>query len=47
MGSRRASTWRGAGCAVLGLEQFGIPHALWQSHGDTALIRMCYYEHAD
>jgi len=32
---------------VLGLEQFGIPHALGSSHGDSRMIRLCYYEHPD
>jgi sarcosine oxidase len=32
---------------VLGLEQFGIPHALGSHHGDTRMIRLCYYEHPD
>jgi sarcosine oxidase len=35
------------GVRVLGLEQFGIPNAMGSSHGDTRMIRLCYYEHPD
>jgi sarcosine oxidase len=31
--------------AVLGLEQFNIPHDLGSSHGVTRIIRLAYYEH--
>ena len=32
------------GCRVLGLEQFGIPHAFGSSHGSTRIIRLAYSE---
>ena len=32
---------------VLGLDQFSIPHSLGSSHGDSRMIRLCYYEHSD
>jgi sarcosine oxidase len=35
------------GVRVLGLEQFGIVHALGSSHGHSRMIRMAYYEHPD
>jgi sarcosine oxidase len=35
------------GVRVLGLEQFGIPHSLGSSHGESRMIRLCYYEHSD
>lgn len=35
------------GARVLGLEQFGIPHSLGSSHGESRMIRLCYYEHPD
>jgi sarcosine oxidase len=33
------------GKRVLGLERFGIPHAMGSSHGQTRIIRLAYYEH--
>jgi sarcosine oxidase len=33
------------GLAVLGLEQFDIPHAQGSSHGVNRIIRLAYYEH--
>jgi sarcosine oxidase len=35
------------GVRVLGLEQFSVPHALGSSHGDSRMIRLCYFEHPD
>ena len=35
------------GLRVLGLEQFGIPHARGSSHGYSRAIRLSYYEHPD
>src|SRR6266704_1528406 len=35
------------GVRVLGLEQFGVGHALGSSHGHTRMIRLAYYEHTD
>jgi sarcosine oxidase len=32
------------GLAVLGLEQFGIPHTFGSSHGLTRIIRLAYFE---
>jgi sarcosine oxidase len=47
MGS--AACWRLAerGAAVLGLEQFDIPHSSGSSHGSTRLVRQAYHEHPD
>jgi sarcosine oxidase len=44
-----AACWRLArrGVRVLGLEQFGVGHALGSSHGHTRMIRLAYYEHPD
>ncbi len=33
-----------SGCKVLGLEQFGVPHAFGSSHGSTRIIRLAYSE---
>lgn len=35
------------GARVLGVEQFGVAHDRGSSHGQTRLIRMAYFEHAD
>jgi sarcosine oxidase len=35
------------GASVLGLEQFDIPNAMGSSHGESRMIRLCYYEHPD
>src|SRR5436305_653126 len=44
-----AACWHLArrGVRVLGLEQFGVGHALGSSHGHTRMIRLAYYEHPD
>lgn len=44
-----AACWHLArrGLRVLGLEQFGIPHARGSSHGYSRAIRLSYYEHLD
>jgi sarcosine oxidase len=44
-----ATCWQLArrGVRVLGIEQFGLVHAMGSSHGHTRMIRMAYYEHAD
>ena len=44
-----ATCWHLAqrGLRVLGLEQFGIPHARGSSHGYSRAIRLSYYEHPD
>lgn len=47
MGSAACFHLARRGVKVLGLEQFGIPHALGSHHGDTRMIRLCYYEHPD
>ncbi len=33
-----------SGCKVLGLEQYGVPHAFGSSHGSTRIIRLAYSE---
>jgi sarcosine oxidase len=47
MGSSACLHLARRGAAVLGLEQFDIPHALGSSHGASRMIRMAYYEHPD
>ena len=47
MGSATCSQLARRGARVLGLEQFGIPHSLGSSHGESRMIRLCYYEHPD
>ena len=44
MGSATVYHLARSGCRVLGLEQFGIPHALGSSHGSTRIIRLAYSE---
>jgi sarcosine oxidase len=45
MGSASAYHLARRGQRVLGLERFGIPHAMGSSHGVTRIIRLAYYEH--
>ena len=47
MGSAACFQLAKRGVRVLGLEQFGIPHGLGSSHGESRMIRLCYYEHPD
>jgi sarcosine oxidase len=47
MGSAACYHLARRGVRVLGLEQFGIPNSLGSAHGDTRMIRLCYYEHPD
>jgi sarcosine oxidase len=47
MGSATCHQLAKRGVRVLGLEQFGIPHSLGSSHGESRMIRLCYYEHPD
>jgi len=47
MGSAACAHLAKRGARVLGLEQFGIPHSLGSSHGESRMIRLCYYEHPD
>lgn len=47
MGSATCYHMARRGTAVLGLEQFGIPHSLGSHHGESRMIRLCYYEHPD
>ena len=44
MGSATVYHLARSGCSVLGLEQFGIPHAFGSSHGSTRIIRLAYSE---
>ncbi|MEJ7816174.1 MAG: FAD-dependent oxidoreductase, partial [Rubrobacter sp.] len=44
MGSATAYYLQKRGKRVLGLERFGIPHAMGSSHGHTRIIRLAYYE---
>lgn len=47
MGSATACHLAQRGQSVLGLEQFGLGHALGSSHGQTRIIRKAYFEHPD
>src|SRR5262245_38065332 len=47
MGSATLCRLARRGVRVLGLEQYGIPHDLGSSGGDTRLIRKAYFEHPD
>ncbi len=44
MGSATLYHLARSGAKVLGLEQFGIPHAFGSSHGSTRIIRLAYSE---
>ena len=44
MGSATLYHLARGGARVLGLEQFGIPHAFGSSHGSTRIIRLAYSE---
>ena len=35
------------GLEVLGIERYGVPHAMGSSHGETRIIRLAYAEHPD
>jgi len=45
MGTATAYELARRGKRVLGIEQFGIPHELGSSHGETRIIRLAYSEH--
>jgi sarcosine oxidase len=47
MGSAAAYHLARRGARVLGLEQFTIAHDRGSSHGESRMIRLCYYEHPD
>ncbi|MCI0676415.1 MAG: N-methyl-L-tryptophan oxidase [Phycisphaerales bacterium] len=47
MGSSACYHLAKRGARAMGLEQFGIPHGLGSSHGESRMIRLCYYEHPD
>ena len=47
MGSAACRDLARRGQRVLGLERFDIPHDQGSSHGDSRLIRLCYFEHPD
>ena len=47
MGSATLDQLARRGARVLGVEQFGIPHDLGSSGGDSRLIRKAYFEHPD
>jgi sarcosine oxidase len=47
MGSAAAAHLARRGFRTLGIEQFGLVHALGSSHGHTRLIRRAYFEHPD
>ena len=47
MGLATAAELARRGARVLGIEQFGIPHARGSSHGVARVFRTAYFEHAD
>src|SRR3954462_10780051 len=47
MGAATCDQLARRGVRVLGLEQFGLVHAMGSSHGHTRMIRLAYYEHPD
>ena len=47
MGSAACYQLAARGASVLGLEQFGIPNTLGSSHGESRMLRLCYFEHPD
>jgi sarcosine oxidase len=47
MGSAACYHLARRGAAVLGLDRFSIPSAMGSSHGDSRIIRLCYFEHPD
>src|SRR5205823_14831197 len=47
MGASAAWQLARRGVRILGLEQFGLVHAMGSSHGHTRMIRLAYYEHPD
>ncbi len=47
MGSSACYHLARRGVRVLGLERFSIPNDLGSSHGDSRMIRLCYFEHPD
>ncbi len=46
-GSATCAELAARGQRTLGLEQFGIPHDQGSYHGNSRVIRICYYEHPD
>jgi sarcosine oxidase len=47
MGSAACAALARRGLRVLGLEQFQAVHDRGSSHGETRIIRQCYFEHPD
>ena len=47
MGSAACRDLARRGRRVLGLERFDIPNSMGSSHGESRLIRLCYFEHPD
>jgi sarcosine oxidase len=47
MGLATAAELARRGAHVLGIEQYGIPHARGSSHGAARVFRTAYFEHAD
>lgn len=47
MGSAACYHLARRGARVLGLDQFGIPNEFGSSHGESRIVRLCYYEHPD
>jgi len=47
MGVATAAELSRRGARVLGLDRGAIPNAIGSSHGDTRILRLCYYEHPD
>ena len=47
MGSAACDVLARRGCRVLGLEQHQVAHDRGSSHGESRIIRQCYFEHPD
>src|SRR4051812_8855896 len=47
MGSAGCYRLAQRGARVLGIGRFSIPNTFGSSHGQSRMIRMCYYEHPD
>lgn len=47
MGAAACDALARRGLRVLGLDRYDIPNTMGSSHGDSRVIRMCYYEHPD
>lgn len=47
MGSAACYQLARRGVRAMGFDQYGVPHTMGSSHGDSRITRLCYYEHPD